>query len=216
MAIQPQIQVFRQVTPVFSSCAYVVLARGTQEALVIDPGNPVAAGILNLLGSLNVQRVPYIILTHEHFDHIAGVDALRQEFGSRLVCSQQCADAIGDPKANMSFYKDGGGLTCGPADWICERDGWALEWSAGTMRLTATPGHSPGGVCVSIDGHLFTGDTLMGNRRTPVHLPGGNAPELRQSLERIVNEFGPETIVHPGHGTRFALGEADLRTVGGP
>jgi glyoxylase-like metal-dependent hydrolase (beta-lactamase superfamily II) len=209
----PQIQVFCEVTPAFLSCAYVVLASGTDEALVIDPGNPVADGVMNLLESLQVRRIPYLILTHEHFDHIAGAEPLRKRFGSRLVCSQRCAEAIGDPKSNMSFYKDGKGMACGPADWICERDGWELRWSAGSVRLMPTPGHSPGGLCAAIGGHLFMGDTLMGSHRTPTHLPGGDAAALRKSLSLLLSQFDSKTLVHPGHGSHFALGEVDLRKV---
>jgi len=208
-----QIRVFCEVTPVLSSCAYAVLASEMGEALIIDPGNPVVDGVTKLLDKIQVQRVPYIILTHEHFDHIAGAESLRKEFGSRLVCSQSCAEAIGDPKSNMSFYRDGKGMACGPADWICERDGWELPWPFGAIRLIPTPGHSPGGLCVTIDGHLFTGDTLMGNRRTPTHLPGGNKTALRQSLSLLLSQFDPKTLVYPGHGTSFSLGEVDLRKV---
>jgi glyoxylase-like metal-dependent hydrolase (beta-lactamase superfamily II) len=212
----PQLQVFCEVTPAFSSCAYVVLKSETDEALVIDPGNPVADGMIDLLDSLQVRQVPYIILTHEHFDHIAGVEPLRERFGSRLVCSQPCAEAIGNPKSNMSFYKDGKGMACGPADWICERDGWELRWSAGSIRLIPTPGHSPGGLCVAIGAHLFTGDTLLGNRRTPTHLPGGDADTLRQSLNLLLNQFDSKTLVYPGHGSCFAFGEVDIRKLLGP
>ena len=72
-------------TPAFSSCAYVVLASGTDEALVIDPGNPVADGMMKLLERLQVRLVPYVVLTHEHFDHILVADPLRERLGSRLA-----------------------------------------------------------------------------------------------------------------------------------
>lgn len=209
----PQIRVYCEVRSDFLSCTYIMLSSGTDEALVIDPGNPVPDAVLTFLDKWHVRRVPYLILTHEHFDHIVGAEPLRKRFGSQLVCSQRCAEAIGDPKSNMSFYQDGRGVACGPADWICERDGWGLGWSAGRIRLIPTPGHSPGGLCVAIGGHLFTGDTLLGNRRTPTHLPGGDAAALRQSLSLLLSQFDSKTVVYPGHGTHFALGEVDLGKV---
>ncbi len=211
--VDSQIQVFCETAPAFSSCSYVLMAAGTDQGLIIDPGNPDEAPLMELLDFLRVRQVPFIVLTHEHFDHIAGVEALRNRFGSRLVCSLPCAEAIGDPKSNLSFYKDGKGMSCGPADWICERDGWELPWSAGIVRLVHTPGHSPGGLCAAIAGHLFTGDTLMGNRRTPTHLPRGSSHELRKSMNVLLDQFGPETIVHPGHGPAFSLGTVDPHTV---
>ena len=206
-------QVLCEVTPAYSSCTYIVLASGADEALIVDPGNPMPDGVVELLESHQVRRVPYLFVTHEHFDHIAGSEALRKRFGNRLICSQACAEAIGDPRCNMSFYKDGKGITCAQADWICERDGWELRWSAGPIWMMSTPGHSPGGISVAVGGHLFTGDTLMGNRRTPTHLPGGDAAALRHSLSLLFFQFDSKTLVYPGHGTHFALGEVDLRKV---
>lgn len=209
----PQLQVFCEIAPAFSSCAYVLLATGTDQALIIDPGNPDEAPVMELLKNLQVRQVPFLVITHEHFDHIAGVESLRSRFRSRLVCSQPCAEAIRDPKSNMSFYKDGKGMVCGPADWICERDGWDLPWSPCAIRLIPTPGHSPGGICAAVGGHLFTGDTLLGNRRTPTHLPGGNSLALRQSINLLIDLFGPDTLVHPGHGCSFPLAGVEVRTV---
>ena len=186
---------------------------GTAEAVVIDPGNPILDPVLTRLANQKVDKVPYVILTHEHFDHIAGTEQLRKRFGSKLVCSQACATAIRNPKGNMSFYHDGQGMACGPADWICERHGLELQWAAGLIRLVPTPGHSPGGICVAIGDYLFTGDTLLGNQRTPTHLPGGDKCALKESLAQLFREFAPETVVYPGHGAPFRLGDIEFQKV---
>ena len=210
------LHVHKLLSPLFGACTYAIACEQLKEAVVIDPGNPVVDGVVELLEGIQLRKVPRIILTHEHFDHIAGTEPLRARFGSKLVCSQACAAAIQDSKANMSFYKDGKGMACGPADWICERDGWEWQWAGGTIRVVATPGHSPGGMCVAIGKYLFTGDTLLGNQRTPTHFPGGDKGQLKESIARLYREFAAETEVYPGHGSPFRLGDiAARKAVGG-
>lgn len=204
---KPSIKVVQIISPVFSACTYVVHCPSTGEALVVDPGNPEIALLVETLELHGVKHVPYILLTHEHFDHIGGVNGLRRQYRSTVVCSELCNRAITDPKKNMSEYFDGNGFACEPAEWICEQHGWELLWRDCSVKAFPTPGHSPGGICFSIGQALFTGDTFLGKVKSPTHLPGGNKTALRESLSRIMNEFNDDTIVFPGHGSSFGLGE---------
>jgi len=212
----PGFSIVRDVSPVFSSCAYVIAAEGSGEALVIDPGNPSLDSIIGILEHLEVRMVPYILLTHEHVDHIAGVEELRNRYDSKLVCVRHCSEAIGDAKRNLSYYADSKGFTCRAADWICECDGWQFNWAGVEISMIATPGHSPGGMCAALGSHaLFTGDTLLGNQRTPTQLPGGSAVELLTSLELILTAHPPDIMVFPGHGKAFPLGSVEVGKVTG-
>jgi len=207
------LQTNRMVSPVFSSCTYVIYSPSTEDALVIDPGNPDIAPLVESLELHGVKCVPYILLTHEHFDHVGGVNALRQQYQSTVVCSDLCGQAITDPKKNMSVYFDGNGFACEAAEWICEQHGWELPWCDGNVKAFPTPGHSPGGICVVIGQALFTGDTFLGKVKSPTHLPGGNKLDLRESIAKIMNRFVDETVVFPGHGSSFRLGEFRQDTV---
>lgn len=44
------------------------------------------------------------MLTHEHFDHITGIERLRSRTNSKIICSKVCAERICDSKKNLSFY----------------------------------------------------------------------------------------------------------------
>jgi len=61
-----------------------------------------------------------------------------------------------------------------------------------------TPGHTPGGVCLYAEGHLFTGDTLFVGDSGRTDLPDGHRPTLGASIRRLM-ELPDETIVWPGH-----------------
>lgn len=194
------------VSSVFSSCTYVVHSPSHREALVVDPGNPDIGPLLGALASAGVRQVPYILLTHEHFDHIGGVNTLRRRYPSAVVGSELCIQAITDPKKNLSAYHEGPRLICEPAEWSWEQMDWELPWRTGKVKAFPTPGHSPGGVSIAIGPALFTGDTFLGKVPSPTHLPGSNKPALRESVSRILSEFDDDTVVYPGHGMSFTLG----------
>ena len=63
-----------------------------------------------------------------------------------------------------------------------------------------TPGHTPGGICIKIDNHLFVGDTIFKGSVGRTDLPGGSWNQLESSLINLVKAMDPDIIVHSGHG----------------
>jgi glyoxylase-like metal-dependent hydrolase (beta-lactamase superfamily II) len=192
----------------YDSRTYVIAQNGYNASIVIDPGSPDAKAVMDFLGKHDTE-IDFIILTHEHFDHIAGVNALKQRYHCKLICSQECSERIGDPKKNLSRYLTGLDYICGPADYTCEEIYHQLQWGGVTIRLINTPGHSSGSICVAIQNHLFTGDTLVFNTKTVVKLPGGNKHDLNESIHYIFTHFDKKTFIYPGHGESFRLEEVE-------
>jgi len=77
-------------------------------------------------------------------------------------------------------------------------------------EIIHTPGHSPGSICVYIDGNLFTGDSLFVGAAGRVDLPGGDFNTLINSLGDKLASLPDETIVWPGHD----YGESKTSTIG--
>jgi len=81
-----------------------------------------------------------------------------------------------------------------------------------SVRVSHTPGHCPGGVCLAIGksgetaGHLFVGDTLFAGSIGRTDLPGGNYDVLMASITRVLFPLGDDAIVHPGHGPDTTIG----------
>lgn len=198
--------------PPYGSMTYV-LSGPRGKGLVIDPGGRDTAPLVDYLQAARLE-IAFVILTHEHFDHIAGLETIRREYRCPLICSRACSAAITDPKLNFSRYLLGRDIVCGAADQFCEDLGWTLEWEGLSAEFIESPGHSPGGICLAIGQRLFTGDTLLPEVKRVTKLPGGNKVTLEKSLESLFWRFGPGTKVYPGHGRPFDIGAVAERSRG--
>lgn len=71
--------VYKFIMPLIKSNMYVILS--DRQALIIDPN--VNEEAMNLLEGYNVEKI-VIILTHEHYDHISGVNYFRSKWDCTL------------------------------------------------------------------------------------------------------------------------------------
>jgi hydroxyacylglutathione hydrolase len=78
-------------------------------------------------------------------------------------------------------------------------DGHLLPLGAWQARVLHTPGHTPGAICLSFPGHLFTGDTLFVEAAGRTDLPGGSLDQLIQSLQEKIMPLPDDTRIWPGH-----------------
>ena len=83
----------------------------------------------------------------------------------------------------------------------------SLKFGSFEVGWFATPGHTAGSVCFTVDQALFTGDTLMPNGPGRTDLPGGNPEDLQDSLERL-KALPADLHLYAGHGPAARLGDA--------
>lgn len=207
MTRRPALQVDRVVNQPFGSNTYLLTWLGSPHCVVINPGDAAGSQFADRVGK-HGGRIEYALLTHEHYDHISGLPALKESWGCQVICSRECSVAITDPTRNFSRYLVQRDVVCGKADLVCEDLGWSLDWCGGRFRFIPTPGHSPGSICIAIENLLFTGDCLLPDVKRVINLPGGNKKELEKSLTLLLDTFDPETLVYPGHGEPFKLQDA--------
>lgn len=191
------------VGPLQENC-YVVRASGSDRAVVVDPGDE-APRLLQAIDALGITTVEAILLTHTHFDHVGAVAALHRATGAPVVCPELERDVL----ANINDYTFPG---FGPFEpYEADRTvagGEALELADLTFDVRFTPGHSPGHVTYAVrdGGALLSGDVLFAGSVGRVDLPGGDWDTLRRSIESLLDEFAPETVVYPGHMRLTTLG----------
>ncbi|MGN0852954.1 MAG: MBL fold metallo-hydrolase [Kiritimatiellia bacterium] len=191
------------VGPIEANC--VVLWGARQEAWIVDPGAD-AAKIVSFLEERKLTPV-LVALTHGHFDHIGAVTDLVARW-PQLPVHLGPADeplAFNPLNAWAPYYA----ATARPPTLAADlTDGAELAAGGLAARVIATPGHTPGGVCLHFesDGLLLTGDTLFAGSCGRTDFPGGSAPVLKDSLKRLA-AFPPETRVVAGHGEMTTIAQ---------
>jgi hydroxyacylglutathione hydrolase len=183
-----------------SNC-YVVRTASSRSCLIIDPGTPGSEQLLAFLAAENLSPAA-ILLTHEHFDHCAGVSDVQLSHRATVYASPLTLRRIANPKTNLSAYAEVVAPFAVTGAGQSLLDGDTVELCGLQIECIETPGHSPGGMCFKIGNEMFAGDTLM-QVRTPVKLPGGDHTLLHQSLAKLACSLAAGDRINPGHGKQF-------------
>jgi hydroxyacylglutathione hydrolase len=185
---------------------YVAACPETKEAAVIDPGafSPKEVQAILDLVKQHGLSVKYIINTHGHIDHIAGNKALLKETGAKLCIHADDSGMLTSARENGSemFGMD---IVSPPPDRLLS-DGDVILLGRLEMKVLHTPGHTPGGISLLIDGTLFSGDTLFAGSVGRTDLPGGSETEIIRSIKSKLLILPDDTKVRPGHGPRTTIG----------
>ena len=72
------------------------------------------------------------------------------------------------------------------------------------LKFIHTPGHTPGSMCIKIDKHMFTGDTLFAGSMGRTDFYGGDSRKMDKSLKRLKNQ-DDDIKIYPGHGPNSNL-----------
>lgn len=183
---------------------YLVTGDDQKQGIVIDPGmNPEL-----LLDRIKDIEILGILLTHAHFDHMAGVDALRKAKGAEVYIHPIEQDWLTDSKKNGSYmWRDlGGEFTTAVAENELKH-GEQLTFLGQIFTVLHTPGHSPGSVSFSTSGHCFSGDALFADSIGRTDLPGGDYNTLVDAIHKHLFSLPDDTIVYPGHGPKTTIGK---------
>ena len=193
------------------------------KALIIDPC--VSETAVLQLKQQGVDDI-LIILTHEHYDHMSGLELFRNEFNAcTVLCSEECNTYMQRPTRNGSKYfkalfidKDSELIEeaekVQPVSYTADElftGEKRFGWQGHDVFITETPGHSPGSVCIILDGKiLFTGDSLLKNDPVITRLPGGNKKTYNERALPFLLSLSGDYEVYPGHGESGLLREFEI------
>lgn len=85
------------INPHFYSNTYVIYRDDNDYVFIIDPGDKDSKSLINFLSKKTINNY-YVVLTHEHYDHISGLKSLRSLFAIDLIRSISCFDNLNNPK----------------------------------------------------------------------------------------------------------------------
>ncbi len=170
-----------------------------------------------------VVEVPNILLTHAHFDHIAGLDKVNFSNETLFITIHKQELPILKEYNLYSFFVEEFSLY-EKAEYNLlngEEGEFKIKVNSSSLAIywLLTPGHTPGSVtyALTINGilHVFTGDFLFAESIGRCDLPMSNPEAMKSSLSRFsgwikhlmkIHCISPQnTIIYPGHGARVRL-----------
>lgn len=187
---------------------YVLSCNETKEGVIIDPGENVAEIIAYITErSLDIR---YIFNSHNHPDHTCGNRKIQEITGAKIVMHEDDIHFMDDPERVKLFMRLDFPLSDTPPADRAVCDGTVIAFGNKKITVLHTPGHSPGGICLHCEDHLFTGDTLFVGDAGRLDLPGADFHTLLDSLGKKIAPLPPETMIWPGHD----YGDTPVTTLG--
>lgn len=164
-----------------ANCYIIRDAKADSDCYIIDPGyNPkkiikyIRAESLNPLG---------IVLTHHHYDHSAAAEKVAKELDLDIMIHTADADRFTAASRLLS-------------------NGDVLPLGKDKLVVYHTPGHTRGGICLYSERSsiCFTGDTVFNVDLGRTDLEDGSEEEMKNSITNVVDKWGNEVTIYPGHG----------------
>ena len=192
--------------------------------LIIDSGHAIVVDVCSVMAvdELFKREIEpdYVILTHEHVDHLWGLNDLRERFPeAKVIAQESCSKNIVNPKTNKAAqyriyatlrfgesYHNKEAMNrkycCLPAE-ITFSDIFEFKWHSHNFKIVHTPGHSSGSSIIFMDDVIvFTGDTVL-NEDSFLKFDDGDEELFSLVTSPIINRIKPDTIILPGHGNSF-------------
>lgn len=208
-----EIKIGRMVLGVCQTNCYFLYREGNQECIVVDPADQ-GVSIYSALQK-NGFRVAAILLTHGHFDHIWGLDALRDAVNAAAESEGAEPVKAYAHEAERELLRDAGknvseqaGRPCVTYADVYVKDGQEISAAGMTCTVIATPGHTAGCCCYYFEeaGFLLAGDTLFAESVGRTDFPTGSMGTLVRSIQDKLFVLPDVTKVYSGHGESTTIG----------
>lgn len=180
---------------------YVVGDESTKKCIVVDPGANFI-DIMNFVKRKNLS-IEYIVLTHGHGDHITNVLKLKEATNAQVVAHQDEREILLDKKKNLSASLPSNTVELDADIYVKDND--TLKVGDMKLKFIHTPGHTPGSMCIKIDKHMLTGDTLFAGSIGRTDFYGGDYKQIMKSLRKLA-KYDDNAVIYPGHGPTSTIG----------
>ena len=179
---------------------YVVGDEKSKKCIVVDPGANFV-DIMNVVKRNNLE-IEYVVLTHGHGYHITNVLKIKEATNAKIVAHEEEQEILLDKRKNLSVSLPSATVELDADIYVKDND--TLKVGDMKMKFIHTPGHTPGSMCIKIDKHMLTGDTLFAGSMGRTDFYGGDARKMDKSLKRLKNQ-DDDIIIYPGHGPNSKL-----------
>ncbi len=187
---------------------YIVEDEESKETMVIDPGGE-ADKIINMLDTLDIEKLKYIYLTHCHGDHFGAILEVKAKKGGKVLIHRDDAEGLYNPAISLTYYIGMDDIELEADSRVDEGD--IIHLGNLEFKVIHTPGHTKGGTCLYCkeEGLLFSGDTLFKGTWGRTDLPTSSFPDIIASITNKLTILPDDTIVYPGHGRMTTIREEE-------
>lgn len=181
---------------------YVVADEATREAAVIDCGFEPEA----VIAAVRKQgwNVRWLLGTHAHYDHVAGMLALQREW--EVPYALHPADRPLLEVVTLQGSMFGFPPAEAPEIGLELFDGQRIPLGSEDLEVLFVPGHAPGHVAFRHGRTVWSGDVLFAGSIGRTDLPGGSFETLVDSIRTRLFPLGDDVAVLPGHGPATTIG----------
>ena len=162
---------------------YLIQDTETGDTLIVDAADD-ANRLLEFVGD---TRVIGVFTTHGHWDHHQAVPEVTEKLGVPFMLHPLDA-AIAEKRLDVEIVPG------------------VMNIGTTLATILHTPGHTPGSVCLSLDGVVITGDTLFPGGPGATRFDHSSFTTIIESIENQLFVLADETVVLPGHGDPTTTG----------
>ena len=165
----------------FLTNTYLVAASAGGPGFLVDAGGPMQP--LFDAAERDGIEITHVLLTHHHHDHVSALDEVRRRLPRVVVLAHPDEPVEAEPFEPLHV----GDLEVGAVH---------------------TPGHTKGMLNFTVEGHVFTGDTLFKGSIGGVRAAGSTSyDDIRASIMERLMTLDHATQVHPGHTDPTTIGD---------
>jgi glyoxylase-like metal-dependent hydrolase (beta-lactamase superfamily II) len=172
----------RSMSEGFLTNTYLAASTTGGPGFLVDAGGP-----MQPLFDFAVREsidVTHLLLTHHHHDHVCDIEAVKARYPKIIV--------LAHPDEEIEGARRFAPLRIGDV----------------LVEAIHTPGHTAGMLNFTVDGHVFTGDTLFKGSIGGVRAAGSTSyDDIKASIMDGLMALDHATVVHPGHTEPTTIGD---------
>ena len=181
---------------VFNSRTYILTRPDCDNVWLVDCGD-----IERVLELINGKTVEGVLLTHDHSDHIYGLEVLMKQYPKvKIYTNEAGVAALKSPQLNISrYHSEYPDISIdAPENVQVISEGDSLEIIGVPVHVFETPGHAPSCIIYIIEEKAFTGDAYIPGVKVFTGFPYSNRKQAQESVERI-QKLISNCLILPGH-----------------
>ena len=194
----------------FEVNCYLIIDEATRQCAIVDPACEASFEDVQLTQYIEQEhlQVVYILLTHAHVDHIAGLRQVSEHYKLPVTMHAEGRHLLKQAEVYgslMGFAVD----NMSDLDVIEINDNDIIRVGETGVECRFVPGHCPGSMCFVLhsDKSVLTGDALFHYSIGRTDLPGGDYPTLIEKLKSRILTLPDDYAVFPGHGIASQIGK---------